>query len=145
MPLLILRSFQILRVSGHELPIGSESHKQSWVELGKTLSEGQEPPLPQDTSKPVYTKGMSTGIQPSLNANLAAFTARLDDLRADQNPDDLSNILRAAFKERELYNTYITSLVGDTKRTKALLEVFDKVRSVMDTVSWVGSEPDWVI
>ena len=60
----------------------------------------------------------------------AAFAARLDALRTDQNPEDLSNALRAAFKERELYNLYVFSLVGDTGRAQALLEVFDKVRSV---------------
>ena len=58
------------------------------------------------------------------------FAARLDALRTDQNPEDLSNALRAAFKERELYNLYVFSLVGDTGRAQALLEVFDKVRSV---------------
>ena len=60
----------------------------------------------------------------------AAFAARLDALRTDQNPEDLSNALRAAFKQRELYNLYVFSLVGDTGRAQALLEVFDKVRSV---------------
>ena len=60
----------------------------------------------------------------------ATFAARLDALRTDQNPEDLSNALRAAFKERELYNLYVFSLVGDTGRAQALLEVFDKVRSV---------------
>ena len=82
---------------------------------------------------------MPTKIQPSLSDDLTAFTARLDDLRADQNPDDLSNALRAAFKERELYHQYMSSVVGDTMRVKALLEVFDKVRFVTHTVSWVGS------
>ena len=91
-----------------------------------------------------WVKTMPAEIQPSLSDDLMAFTARLDDLRADQNPDDLSNALRTAFKERELYNAYITSLVGDTKRVKALLEVFDKVRPVMNTVSRVGSHPDCV-
>ena len=57
----------------------------------------------------------------------AAFAARLDALRTDQNPQDLSNALLAAFKQRELYNLYVFSLVGDTGRAQALLEVFDKV------------------
>jgi len=78
---------------------------------------------------------MPTEIRTSLSDDLTAFTARLDDLRADQNPDDLSNALRAAFKERELYNQYMSSVVGDKKRVKALLEVFDKVRSMTHTVS----------
>ena len=83
---------------------------------------------------------MATGIQPSLSDDLTAFTARLDCLRPDQNPDDLSNALRAAFKERELYSAYISSLVVDTKRVKALLEVFDKVRFAIRAVSWFGSQ-----
>ena len=62
---------------------------------------------------------------------LAAFTTQLDGLRADQSPDDLSNALRAAFKERRLYRRYISSLVGGTGREKAFLEVFDKVCSPM--------------
>ena len=61
--------------------------------------------------------------------DLTAFTARLDGLRADQNPDDLSNSLRAAFEDRELYNLCLSFLVADEKRAKILLEVFDKVRS----------------
>lgn len=73
--------------------------------------------------------------------DLAAFTNRLDGLRVDQNPDDLSNALLAAFEEPELYNSYIHSLAGDTGRTKALLEVFDKVRSVKCAVPWIGSQP----
>ena len=78
-------------------------------------------------------KVMSTGVQSS-SIGLTAFTTRLDGLRPDQNPDDLSNVLRAAFKQRELYNVYTSSLVEDTERTKALLEVFDKVRSAEYTV-----------
>ena len=66
--------------------------------------------------------------------------ALLDGLSADQDPDDLSNALRAAIEEREQYDVYISSLMGDTKRVKALLEVFDKVRSVTHTISWVGSQ-----
>ena len=76
-------------------------------------------------------KEMSTGVRPSSIDDLAAFTTRLDGLRVDQSPDDLSNVLRAAFKERRLYRRYISSLVGGTEREKALLEVFDKVCSAM--------------
>ena len=61
--------------------------------------------------------------------DLTTFTTQLDGLRADQNPDELSDALRAAFKQRELYDAYVSSLVTDTKRVRALLEVFDKVRS----------------
>ena len=68
------------------------------------------------------------------------FTARLDGLRTDQDPDDLSNALRAAFKEPELYDWYISSLEEDTERAKALLEVFDKVRSVKCAAPWIGSQ-----
>ena len=66
--------------------------------------------------------------------------ALLDGLSADQDPDDLSNALRAAFKEREQYDVYVSSVLTDTERAKALLEVFDKVRSATYIVSWVGSE-----
>jgi len=89
---------------------------------------------------PLPAKVVSTGAQPSSIGDLAAFTARLNGLRVDQDSDDLSNALRAAFKEHELYNLYISSLVGDTERAKTLLEVFDKVRAATDTVSWVGSQ-----
>jgi len=63
----------------------------------------------------------------SLLGEITTLAARLDELCADQNPEDLSKILRIAFTERGLYNLYLTFLVGDTERTKALLEVFDKV------------------
>ena len=79
---------------------------------------------------PLRAKVMSTGGQPSLIDDLTAFTARLDGLHPDQHPDDLSNALRAAFKQRELYDVYASSLVKDTERAKAFLEVLDKVRSV---------------
>jgi hypothetical protein len=72
---------------------------------------------------------MSTEVRPSLAGDLTTFTTRLDGLRANQNPNDLSNALWAAFKQRELYNLYISSLARDTERAKGLLEVFDKVRS----------------
>ena len=84
---------------------------------------------------------MSTGAQPSSINDLDAFTAQLDELRVDQDPGDLSNALRAAFKEPELYDRYISSLVWDTERTKVLLEVFDKVRSVKCAIPWTGSQP----
>lgn len=65
--------------------------------------------------------------------DLNALTARLDGLRTGQNPEDLSNTLRTALEERELYNLYTSFLAADEKRAKALLEVFDKVcpRSVL--------------
>ena len=62
--------------------------------------------------------------------DLLAFIAQLDALRADQHPDDLSNALRTAFKERELYDTYFSLLVEAAGRVKVLLEVFDKARSM---------------
>ena len=74
---------------------------------------------------------MSTGV-PSIE-DLIAFTARLDELRADQHPDDLSDALRTAFKERQLYEAYFFFLSGGAKRAKLLLYVFDKVRSVICT------------
>jgi hypothetical protein len=70
---------------------------------------------------------MPTGARPSLIGDLTALSARLDRLCTDQNPEGLSDILRAAFKERELYNLYISFLEVDEKRAKALLEIFDKV------------------
>jgi len=79
---------------------------------------------------------MMTGARPSLIGDINALTARLDGLRTGQSPEDLSSTLRTAFKERELYNMYISFLAADEKRAKALLEVFDKVcpRSVCYSV-----------
>ena len=82
--------------------------------------------VPHPPSSP--TKVMFPGMQPSLVDGLAAFTTRLDRLRADQNPDELSHTLQDGFKQRVLYNLYIFSLAGNTEQTKTLLEVFDKVR-----------------
>ena len=65
--------------------------------------------------------------RPSLIHDLTALTARLDKLCIDQNPEELSNALRIAFEEREIYKLYISFLAADEKRAKALLEVFDKV------------------
>ena len=72
---------------------------------------------------------MPTGAQSSSIDDLTTFTARLDALSPGQDPGDLSNTLRAVFKEHELYDVYVSSLVKDTERAKVLLEVFDKVRS----------------
>lgn len=79
---------------------------------------------------------MPTEGQHSLTDSMITFATRLRGLRADQNPDDLSNVLRAAIKERELYNMYVSSLIEDTERTEALLEVFDKVCSVICAILW---------
>lgn len=76
---------------------------------------------------------MSMEVRPSLIDDLTTFTAQLHGLRADQNPDDLSDALRAAFKQRKLYDLYVLSSVGNTERVMALLEVFDKVRFVKHT------------
>ena len=65
--------------------------------------------------------------RPSLIRDLTALATRLDGLCTDQNPEDLSNTLRIAFEEREIYKLYISFLAADEKRAKALLEVFDKV------------------
>ena len=78
-------------------------------------------------------------MQPSLVDGLAAFTTRLDGLRADQNPDELSHVLWDAFKQRVLYNLYVFSLSGDTERAKVLLEVFDNVRSAMYAISCIDT------
>ena len=59
------------------------------------------------------------------------FTSKLDALRAEQDPDDLADNLRALFKERELYDAYVYSQMGGAQRAKVLLGVFDKVRSVI--------------
>jgi len=53
----------------------------------------------------------------------------------DQDSCDLADALRAAFKQRQLYDLYLSSLVGDTTRAKALLEVFDKVRFARNATS----------
>lgn len=71
---------------------------------------------------------MPMGV-PSIE-DLIVFIARLDPLRTEQYPDDLSNGLRAAFKERELYDAYFSFLVRGAERVKALLEVLGKARSV---------------
>ena len=72
---------------------------------------------------------MSTGV-PSID-DLIAFAARLDALRADQDPEDLSDALRTALKERQLYDVYFSFLLGGMERAKVLLDVFDKVRSMI--------------
>lgn len=72
---------------------------------------------------------MPTEANASLIDGLATLTAKLDGLSADQDPGDLSNALMSAFTERELYKTYLSSVVEDEARVKALLEVFDKVRT----------------
>ena len=82
---------------------------------------------------------MPTGVKPSLIDGLTALTARLDGLRPDQSPYDLSNALRAAFEERELYDVYLSSLVGDQTRAEALLEVFDKVSPLAYVILWIDS------
>ena len=70
---------------------------------------------------------MTTEAKTSLIGALIALTASLDGLCTDQDPEELSNTLRIAFKEPELYNMYISLLVVDEERAKALLGVFDKV------------------
>ena len=70
---------------------------------------------------------MTTEARLSLISDLTALTARLDELCADQSPEDLSSTLRTLFNERELYKLYISFLAADEKRAKVLLEVFDKV------------------
>ena len=72
---------------------------------------------------------METGPRSSLIAPLIALTAQLDGLCIDQSPEDLSTSLKVAFEKRNLYELYVSSLAQDEKRAKALLEVFDKVRS----------------
>jgi len=80
---------------------------------------------------------MSTGVRPSLIGDPTAFTAQLDGLRVSQDPCDLADALRAAFKQRQLYDLYLSPLVGDTTREKVLLEVFDKVRFARNATSWI--------
>ena len=80
-----------------------------------------------------WAKAMSIGARSLSMDDLTTFTARLDGLHADQNPDDLSNTLRAAIEKHELYGAYISSLEGDTRRAEALLEVFDRVCSAADS------------
>ena len=72
---------------------------------------------------------METEPRPSLIAPLIALTAQLDGLCTDQNPEDLSAALKIAFEKRDQYKLYISFLIHDEKRTRTLLEVFDKVRS----------------
>ena len=83
---------------------------------------------------------MSAGVQPSLIDDLTAFTARLDGLQVDQSPDDLSSALRIAFEQRDLYDSYVSSSIGDTGRAMRLLEVFDKVCSVKYSITRIDSQ-----
>ena len=70
---------------------------------------------------------MPTEASASLTDGLANLTAKLGNLSADQDPHHLSDALRSAFTERELYDTYLSSVVEDEARAKVLLEVFNKV------------------
>ena len=90
-------------------------------------------------SHTLWSKSMSTEVQHSPIDDLTAFATQLGELRADQNPDDLSNALRAAFEQRGLYDAYISSLIRDSERVRVLLEVFDKVRCVKYTISQIYS------
>ena len=90
----------------------------------------------------LWAKAMQMVVQPSLTDALSTFTARLDGLRVDQSPDDLSNALRAAFKQRELYHLYVFTLAGDPGRAKALLRgscprsVFPPCTTFSYPISW---------
>lgn len=70
---------------------------------------------------------MLNGSQPQLTDDVAALAARFDRLSTDHNPDYLSRALGTALEERELYERYLSYLDGDERRTKVLLEIFDKV------------------
>ena len=83
---------------------------------------------------------MPAGVQLSLIDDLTAFTAQLDGLQADQCPDDLSSALQVAFEQRDLYDSYVSSLVGDIGRAMRLLEVFDKVCSVKYSIMRIDSQ-----
>lgn len=72
--------------------------------------------------------------------DLAALAARIDALHAEQNPDDLSHVLRDAFTQDMIFKLHVLPLVGDIERAKALLEIFDKVCSATYTVSRIDSE-----
>ena len=86
---------------------------------------------PEITAQPNIDSTAGGGRKQDYTGALIAFkfAARLDRLRVDQSPDDLSLTLQAALQERALYDLYLSFLVGDITREKALLEVFDKVRS----------------
>ena len=53
----------------------------------------------------VQAKVMSAGAQPSSISDLATFTIRLDGLRENQNPDDLSNPLCGMHSRNASYTT----------------------------------------
>ena len=72
---------------------------------------------------------MSKETAVSLISGLPSLTAQLDGLHADQDPADLSKALISAFTEREGYKMHLAFLAEDETRSKALLEVFDKVCS----------------
>lgn len=95
-----------------------------------TISAGAQPPAANPagpaTSPPSPAWSDSFQYYSSVS-NVATLTKRLDGLSADKSPEDLSKSLEVALEERELYKCYLSSLVGDAKRVKVLLEVFDKV------------------
>jgi len=94
------------------------------------MSAGAQPPTANPvgpgTCPPSPPWGNSHQYYSSVG-NVAALTTRLDGLSTDKSPEDLSKTLGIALEERELYKCYLSSLIGDSKRVKALLEVFDKV------------------
>lgn len=69
-----------------------------------------------------------TRVSP-FSGRIASLKARLDGLCADQDPAYLTEALLSAFTEREAYKVYRAFLAEDETRSKALLEVFDKVCS----------------
>ncbi|KAF9780742.1 hypothetical protein BJ322DRAFT_279145 [Thelephora terrestris] len=77
----------------------------------------------QDTAIPTETEASSL-------SGLGILTAQLDGLNADMDPEDLAGVLNSAFAEDELYQRYISSVLDDEARAKALLEVFDKALTV---------------
>jgi len=86
---------------------------------------------------------MPMGSQPLLAGDIAALTAQLYGLSADQNPEDLSRTLGIASERHKLYKRYLSSLGGDVNRAKALLEVFDKVHSerMYYSLQWFSTSP----
>ena len=68
--------------------------------------------------------------------DVAALTARLGMLSADQNPEDLSRTLRITFEGREIYKRYLSFLDGDVTRAKASFGVLVSYIYFSASVYW---------
>jgi len=99
-----------------------------------TMSAGAQPPTASPAGSATCPPSPPWSNSPryySSVGNVATLARRLDRLSTDKSksPEDLSKTLEIVLEEHELYKSYLPSLAEDAKRAKALLEVFDKVRT----------------